>query len=139
MFLSYGIDVNKKAKNGDTILHYAAGLACKEQVGLLLKYGANVNEPNKDKESPASCLVDDDYMVYFQPERVYDCLTLLIDYGANVDSLLSVFLSKDFFNTDENNKYYKMIFDILEVYDNKFDLSRCSSSIKEEYNKLKSI
>ena len=138
MFLSKGIDVNKKARNGDTILHIMARLGYKEEIDLLIKYGANVNALNEYNNTPVFCLIIDPYLLNIDPECVYDCLVLLIDNGANVDSVLFTFLSNNIPDMFKN-KYYKMIFDILEVYDNKFDLSRCSSSIKDKYNKLKSI
>ena len=138
LFLSYGVDVNKKARNGDTILHRAAGLAYKEQIDLLIKYGANVNALNEYNETPVFCLISDPYLLNINSELVYDCLVLFIDNGANVDSVLFTFLSNNIPDIFKN-KYYKMIFDILEVYDNKFDLSRCSSFIKDKYIKLKSI
>lgn len=70
------IDINQKNKNGQTPLHLAFHQydSDSEMIELLLKYGADPNIPNNDKETP----------LLWAARRVMPLVILLLfQYGAN--------------------------------------------------------
>lgn len=66
--------VNRKAKNGWTPLHFAAGFGFAETTDLLIKNGADVNAQTEDGDTPLHWAAKNNYP---------DCIKLLIENGAD--------------------------------------------------------
>lgn len=69
--IAAGLDVNARAKDGRTPLHWAAGFDCVDCMALLLKAGAEVNARDEDGNTPLHAASK-------------DCVPLLLRAGADV-------------------------------------------------------
>lgn len=83
-FLAAGMDPNTKNESGNTALMHAAGGGHTEIVNALLKAKANVNERNQGDYTALSWAASSDRK---------DVLLILLDHGADNDSINKAFLS----------------------------------------------
>ncbi|EAX98945.1 hypothetical protein TVAG_321050 [Trichomonas vaginalis G3] len=75
-FLSHGVNVNEKYKDGETALHIAAWNNSKETVEFLISYGANINEKDKDGRTTL-------HITAWNNSK--EIAEVLISHGANIN------------------------------------------------------